>query len=1570
MSLKINGVIDGPLSGGIPKAIELLATADIADLSIYGIGSANNGGGSDGQELTLSGTASTGDFIYVASEAPGFTSFFGFAPDFTGNVAAINGDDAIELFRNNMVIDTFGEIDVDGTGQAWEYLDGWASRVPGTDADGAAFNPANWTFSGRNALDGETSNATAEIPFPISGGSSGPVAVPASIPDLQGAGHVSPFVGQLVATTGIVTAVDSNGFYLQDADGDGEIATSDAIFVFTGSAPGVAVGDAANVTGTVSEFTPGGTSTGNLSTTQISSPEITVESSGNALPSAVILGQNGRIVPSENIDDDAFGSFDPETDGVDFFESLEGMRVTAEDLIAVSGTNRFGEIFAVANQGADASGLSARGTLNISPDDLNPEKIQIDEDSGIFNFDFPEVDAGALLGDVTGVVGYSFGNFEIIPTEDFTPGITPSKIAPEVTTLQGASDKLTVVSYNVLNLDPVVEVQENTNGGQSRNVDDDIGNGRFEAIAQQIVTNLNAPDIIGLQEIQDNTGGEIGDGVTAADITLQTLVDAIAAAGGPEYQFIDNTFITDLASGGQPGGNIRTAFLYNPDRVELDAGSVQTIGGQGPGQSFEGARLPLVATFEFNGEDVTIVNNHLSSKGGSSPILGVEQDFAARQEDIDVNGSVDERREQAQAVNDFVDGLLAENAGANIVVLGDMNEFEFVSPLGILAGTVESQNGGASIQPSGASAILTNLTETLPEDERYSFVFQGNSQALDHILVTEGLLEGAQYDIVNVNVEFAETVGRASDHDPVIASLTFAEPDPEIFTLQLLHLADQEAGGQPELSTIPNASAVMNALEAQDVADGTIRLSSGDAIIPGLFFSASEAAFGGAGRADILIQNALGFEAITLGNHEFDLGTAFLSNLILPDLADGYDGALFPYLSANLDFSSDANLAPLEVAGGQEALPNTVTSSIVTEVGGEKVGVIGATTPNLGSISSSGDLVIEPFAFGSVFTPSELEALADLINAEVATLQDQGINKIILQTHFQDLANEESLIPYLSGVDIVIGGGSNALLADETDPLRRFDSADGPYPILGTDADGNPVALVNTDGQYSYVGRLVVDFDENGVIDPDSIDEAISGAFKTDDEGVETLGAEDLVDGDVQAIVDQLHPEIEALEAQVVGFSDVYLNGVRGSVRTEETNMGNLTADANLAEAKKTDPTVLVSLKNGGGIRNPIEGDDAGTPPENGEITVADHLSVLQFNNALTLVTLTGAQLVEVLEHGISLTDADGASAGRFPQVAGVQFSYDPTLEAGSKILSAQVVEEDGTPIFDLVVDGEIVAPDAPIRMVTLSFLANGGDDYPYPDFAEANPEFFDREELLDVTQRTGEASFASNGSEQDALAEYLIENFGSDAMAFNAADTPAEFDERIQNVLFREDTVLEDSQPVRDQTVILDLGDRGKTITVDDSVSDIKLLNKLVEWRPTRELEEDGTVSKVADGSGIAFTDAASGFGVHIAAASGAVDDDVYQRGFKSKQISVWDEEDPDALSAEMLKLFEFATDTEATGIRLAADVETFDDLEFIDIEIDGRWSTDTLRIEGDAADALIDLLTDMDSGTDMFLF
>jgi len=584
--------------------------------------------------------------------------------------------------------------------------------------------------------------------------------------DIQGAAHTSPLVGQSVSNVpGIVTAVDSNGFYFQDATGDGNIATSDGIFVFTSSTPTVSVGDSILVSGTVSEFIPGGAGTGNLSVTQIGgNPTINVLSSGNPLPTAVVLGVD-RTPPAQVIDNDQAtaynvlqggGVYEPTTDGLDFYESLEGMRVTINDALAVSGTNGFGEIFTVANNGAGATGLSTRGTINIAPDDFNPERIQVQFDSGILPGFTQSVNVGAQLGDVTGVVGYNFGNFEVNVTEAFTPVASP--LQPEVTTLTGSTDDLTIASYNVLNLDPRLEDVNRVAGGslsqRQSNVDDDTV--RFTEIAQQIVNNLRSPDILGLQEVQDNTGAEINDGVISASETLQRLVDAIVAAGGPRYEFIDNPFITEGESGGQPGGNIRTAFLYNPDRVTLVTGSVQTIGSQEPGGAFFDTRLPLVATFKFNGQEVTVVNNHFSSKGGSSPLFGATQPAADLQEDPSVNGSLDQRQAQAQAVKGFVDAQLTSNPDANIVVVGDFNEFEFISPLNIL------------------EQSLTNLTETLPENERYTFIFDGNSQSLDHILVSSNLASDAEFDIVHVNTEFAATNQRASDHDPLLTRLTLA----------------------------------------------------------------------------------------------------------------------------------------------------------------------------------------------------------------------------------------------------------------------------------------------------------------------------------------------------------------------------------------------------------------------------------------------------------------------------------------------------------------------------------------------------------------------------------------------------------------------------------------------------------------------------------------------------------------------------------------------------------------------------------------------------------------------------
>ena len=179
-ALLITGVFDGPLSGGTPKGIELYATADIPDLSVYGVGGANNGGGTDGVEFVLSGTASAGDYIYVVSNGNDdeFSTFFGLSSTFTTNAVNINGDDAIELFDSNVVIDTFGDANVRGSGENWGYQDGWAYRASGTFS--ANFNIADWTFSGINAWDNASTNATSNAVMPIGTYTATPVPEPST----------------------------------------------------------------------------------------------------------------------------------------------------------------------------------------------------------------------------------------------------------------------------------------------------------------------------------------------------------------------------------------------------------------------------------------------------------------------------------------------------------------------------------------------------------------------------------------------------------------------------------------------------------------------------------------------------------------------------------------------------------------------------------------------------------------------------------------------------------------------------------------------------------------------------------------------------------------------------------------------------------------------------------------------------------------------------------------------------------------------------------------------------------------------------------------------------------------------------------------------------------------------------------------------------------------------------------------------------------------------------------------------------------------------------------------------
>ena len=708
----------------------------------------------------------------------------------------------------------------------------------------------------------------------------------------------------------------------------------------------------------------------------------------------------------------------------------------------------------------------------------------------------------------------------------------------------------------------------------------------------------------------------------------------------------------------------------------------------------------------------------------------------------------------------------------------------------------------------------------------------------------------------------------------VSGSTTLNQID-ETFTLQLLHASDLE-GGVDAIGRASNFAAIIDKLEDSSDVDGSITISAGDNWISGPFFSAAgdrslrdtlqsvntqlfEDDLGGeelsnfretSGRVDVSIMNIVGFDASALGNHEFDLGTTSIEDIIGTDLRGDtlgdvrWLGSEFPYLSANLDFSGDGNLSGLFT---DKILPNTafqstpddlvaaanapkIAPSTTIEVNGEWIGVVGATTPLLQSISSPGDTAVKGPGVGT----NDMAALASILQPVIDGLTAEGIDKIVLTTHLQQIALEQELVPLLSGVDISIAGGSDALLANGDDVLRPGNVATNPYPIVTTDADDNPAVIVSTDGEYSYVGRLVVNFNADGILvdeDGNAIDEAadldpaLNGPIASTDESVAAIwGDEDaFADGTkgalTQELTDAVADVVNTKDGNTFGETDVFLDGRREQVRTEETNLANVTADANLAVAQDYDPTVLVSIKNGGGIRAPIgqvinEGDETILLPpqanpdaskEDGQVSQLDDENALRFNNELTLVTLTPEQLLEVLEHGVAATE-DGATPGQFAQVGGIRFSFDPTGQAreanpdageqttaGERIQSVAIVTDDG--LIPVVENGEIVdgAPES-IRVVTLNFLAGGGDGYPFAVFANQDPGFADVVELVNELTDPGLVDFAAPGSEQDALAEYFAANHPVDGgTPFDAAETTIEEDTRIQNLGFREDTVLED---------------------------------------------------------------------------------------------------------------------------------------------------------------------------------
>jgi 5'-nucleotidase / UDP-sugar diphosphatase len=676
-------------------------------------------------------------------------------------------------------------------------------------------------------------------------------------------------------------------------------------------------------------------------------------------------------------------------------------------------------------------------------------------------------------------------------------------------------------------------------------------------------------------------------------------------------------------------------------------------------------------------------------------------------------------------------------------------------------------------------------------------------------------------------------------------------------TLQLLHASDFEAG-IPAIDDAVRFSAILNRFKtnttgplgvSSTVLANTLTLSSGDNYIPGPFFNASSDpslnGIGGLGtstapvigRADIAILNSFGIQASALGNHEFDLGIRQVRDLIRT--GSGNPGTNFPYLSSNLDFAPEINSGRGDLAASDLATNQTTAeastikgkiakSTIITVAGNDgiagnaddqKIGIVGATTPTLRSISSPGSVGVLPG------NPTDYAALAAEIQKSVDALTAAGVNKIILLSHMQQLFIErDELAPRLRDVDIVIAGGSHTPLLDNDDVLRAGTTDEGDYPIVRTSASGQPVLVLNTDANYRYVSRLVAEFDDTGVLNLNSLNSALNGAYATDEAGVDRVYGQDVdprtvANANVVAITDALRGVISSKDSTISGKTTVFLNGTRSDVRAQETNLGNLTADANLFYARQVDPTTVISLKNGGGIRDNIGVVSAAPgatdpnvveklPPQTnplapnkqeGDISQLDIENSLRFNNGLSLITITAAQLKEVLEHGVAGV-RPGATPGAFPQVGGLSFSFDvngtpQVLDAngtvttpGTRIRSLAITDANGNFTDVVVRNGAVVGnPSRSFRLVLLDFLASGGDGYPFQRFVQENATLVNRVDLKTVVTAPGRSTFSVPGSEQDALAEFLLQS----QAPFTKADVGLEGDRRIQNLAARQDGVF-----------------------------------------------------------------------------------------------------------------------------------------------------------------------------------
>lgn len=480
----------------------------------------------------------------------------------------------------------------------------------------------------------------------------------------------------------------------------------------------------------------------------------------------------------------------------------------------------------------------------------------------------------------------------------------------------------------------------------------------------------------------------------------------------------------------------------------------------------------------------------------------------------------------------------------------------------------------------------------------------------------------------------------------------------DTFSLTIMHTNDEHSWHAPQ-NDGNGGSAIMAAVVKQIRAEGgnTLLLDGGDRFTGTLFHTVHK----GADAAQIM--NLMGYDAMTLGNHEFD------GNKENPEILENFvNGLEFPVVTANVTFPAASSLA-------EKVKPYTVL-----DVGDQKIGVIGLITPETVVLSTPGaDIVFEN------------DLVAVTLKA-VDELTEQGVNKIILLTHI-GLDAAMVLAPELRGIDVFVDGHSHTLLGN------AYTAAADRYPIAVEDSEGNTIQYVQAGEKSIYLGRLNVTFDAEGVVTAASGDAILLSRYITPDP-------------EMAALVAELQEPVTALAEQPINATtDVLLVGERTVCRVEECNLGNVIADAMRAETG-----AQIAIMNGGGIRASIEP---------GEITLGEVLQVQPFGNTIATFEAKGVDIIAALENGVSRLTLDAGkvvragAAGRFPQVSGLRFSWDPNLEPGNRVVSVEVQAEDGS--------FSEIDPDATYTVVTNNFVRQGGDGYAMFNDNAVNPYDYGR---------------------------------------------------------------------------------------------------------------------------------------------------------------------------------------------------------------------------------------------------